>query len=50
MLANLQGKNQTELQTLQSQITFDFFAPETTEDMRDEMTVLSKEIDKLPTP
>ncbi len=46
MLANLQGKTHTELQTLQSQITFDFFAPETTENMRDEMTILGKEIDK----
>ncbi len=43
---NLQGKTQAELQTLQSKITFDFFAPETTENMRDEMTVLCEEIDK----
>lgn len=41
---NLQGKTQTELQTLQSQITFNFFAPDTTEDMRDEMIVLGKSI------
>ena len=43
---NLQGKSTNELQALQSQIAFDFFAPKTTENMRDEMTVLSKEINK----
>ena len=43
---NLQGKSTNELQALQSQITFDFFAPATTENMRDEMTSLSKAIDK----
>ena len=44
MLHPLQGKTQTELQALQSKITFDFFAPETTEEIRDEMIELSRAI------
>ena len=40
----LEGKTQTELQALQSQITFDFFAPETTEAQRDDMIKLSKAV------
>jgi hypothetical protein len=33
----LQGMNTTQLESLRRQITLDFFAPETTDEMRDEM-------------
>jgi hypothetical protein len=39
---NLHGKTPTELQALQSKITYDFFAPETSDAQRDEMLELSR--------
>jgi hypothetical protein len=41
---NLQGMNQTELQALQTQIVYDFFAPQTSDAQRDEMISFSKAV------
>jgi hypothetical protein len=41
---NLQGKTQSELQALQSQIIFDYFADSTTDELRNEMDIVYKAV------
>jgi hypothetical protein len=41
---NLQGKTENELQGLKTQIAYDYFAPETSDEQRDELTVVYKAV------